>query len=96
VKNAGHINGLPPTHPGEFLRETLDELGLTQATASTPESDDPSTWGALTPSTRRLNELVGVNPVPRRLTPEEIDLLLKSKQEIQRHCAYFSMKRREA
>ncbi|MDO9012043.1 MAG: HigA family addiction module antitoxin [Gallionella sp.] len=24
-------NGLPPLHPGEFLRETLDELGLTQA-----------------------------------------------------------------
>ncbi len=24
-------NGLPAVHPGEFLRETLDELGLTQA-----------------------------------------------------------------
>jgi len=24
-------NGLPLLHPGEFLRETLDELGLTQA-----------------------------------------------------------------
>ena len=24
-------NGLPPVHPGEFLRETLDELGLSQA-----------------------------------------------------------------
>jgi antitoxin HigA-1 len=24
------INGLPAIHPGEFLRETLDELGLTQ------------------------------------------------------------------
>ncbi len=23
-------NGLPPIHPGEFLREALDELGLTQ------------------------------------------------------------------
>ena len=23
-------NGMPPIHPGEFLRETLDELGLTQ------------------------------------------------------------------
>lgn len=23
-------NGLPPIHPGELLRETLDELGLTQ------------------------------------------------------------------
>jgi addiction module HigA family antidote len=25
------FNGLPPIHPGEFLREVLDELGLTQA-----------------------------------------------------------------
>jgi len=24
-------NGLPAIHPGEFLRETLDELGLSQA-----------------------------------------------------------------
>lgn len=24
-------NGLPPIHPGEFLRELLDELGMTQA-----------------------------------------------------------------
>jgi addiction module HigA family antidote len=24
-------NGLPAVHPGEFLRETLEELGLTQA-----------------------------------------------------------------
>lgn len=25
------VNGLPSIHPGEFLRKTLDELGLTQA-----------------------------------------------------------------
>lgn len=24
-------NGLPPIHPGEYLRETLEELNLTQA-----------------------------------------------------------------
>ena len=24
-------NGLPPIHPGEFLREALDELGISQA-----------------------------------------------------------------
>ena len=24
-------NGLPPIHPGEFLKEALDELGLSQA-----------------------------------------------------------------
>lgn len=25
------INGLPPIHPGEYLREALEDLGLTQA-----------------------------------------------------------------
>lgn len=25
------VNNLPAVHPGEFLRETLEELGLTQA-----------------------------------------------------------------
>ncbi len=25
------INGLPAIHPGEFLRETLEDMGLTQA-----------------------------------------------------------------
>lgn len=30
-KRAFPIDGLPPIHPGEFLRETLDELGITQA-----------------------------------------------------------------
>lgn len=24
-------NGLPPTHPGEYIREALEELGMTQA-----------------------------------------------------------------
>lgn len=28
-------NGLPPIHPGEFLREALEELGLTQAAFAT-------------------------------------------------------------
>ena len=31
MKTKTPVNGLPPIHPGEFLRETLDELGLTQA-----------------------------------------------------------------
>lgn len=31
MKNTQLCNGLPAIHPGEFLRETLDELGLTQA-----------------------------------------------------------------
>ena len=25
------INGLPPIHPGDYLREALEELGMTQA-----------------------------------------------------------------
>ena len=31
MKTPKPVNGLPPIHPGEFLRETLEELGLTQA-----------------------------------------------------------------
>ncbi len=31
MKTKTPINGLPPVHPGEFLRESLDDLGLTQA-----------------------------------------------------------------
>ncbi|WHZ10597.1 MAG: Antitoxin HigA [Burkholderiaceae bacterium] len=31
MKSKTPVNGLPAIHPGEFLRETLDELGLTQA-----------------------------------------------------------------
>ncbi len=30
MKTKTLMNGLPAIHPGEFLRETLDELGLTQ------------------------------------------------------------------
>jgi hypothetical protein len=44
--------------------------------------NDPSTWGSLTPSTKRLNDLIGINPEPRRLTPAEIELLMQSKREI--------------
>lgn len=25
------INGMPPIHPGEYIREALEELGMTQA-----------------------------------------------------------------
>lgn len=31
MKTKSAVNGLPPIHPGEFLRETLDELDMTQA-----------------------------------------------------------------
>ena len=31
MKKTAPVNGLPPIHPGEFLREILDDLGLTQA-----------------------------------------------------------------
>ena len=54
------------------------------------DPNDPGTWGLITPSTKRLNDLIGINPKPRRLTPEEIELLLKSKQEIQRQLEYLT------
>ena len=31
MKTKAPVNGLPALHPGEFLREALDDLGLTQA-----------------------------------------------------------------
>ena len=31
MTNPKPMNGLPAIHPGEFLRETLDELAMTQA-----------------------------------------------------------------
>ena len=31
MKTKPVVNGLPPIHPGEFLRETLEELNMTQA-----------------------------------------------------------------
>jgi hypothetical protein len=39
---------------------------------------------SLTPSTRLLNQRLGISPAPRRLTPYEIELLRQSKQEIAR------------
>ena len=38
--------------------------------------------GSLTVSTRLLNQKLGTSPEPRRLTPSEIELLRRSKQEI--------------
>ncbi len=37
---------------------------------------------SLTPSTRLLNQKLGTSPEPRRLTPSEIELLRRSKQEM--------------
>ena len=37
---------------------------------------------SLTPSTRLLNQKLGTSPALRRLTPSEIELLLRSKQEL--------------
>ena len=43
----------------------------------------PGGWDdSLTPSTRLLNQKLGISPAPRRLTPSEIALLLQSKQEL--------------
>ena len=37
---------------------------------------------SLTPSTRLLNQKLGISPALRRLTPSEIELLLQSKKEL--------------
>ena len=37
---------------------------------------------SLTPSTRLLNQKLGISPAPRDLTPSEIELLRASKQEL--------------
>ena len=37
---------------------------------------------SLTPSTRLLNQKLGTLPAPRRLTPSEIELLIRSKEEL--------------
>lgn len=36
-----NMNGLPTIHPGEFLRETLDDMGLTQAAFARAVQDNP-------------------------------------------------------
>ncbi len=37
---------------------------------------------SLTPSTRLLNQKLGASPELRRLTPSEIELLIRSKEEM--------------
>ena len=37
---------------------------------------------SLTPSTRLLNQKLGISPALKRLTPFEIELLLQSKKEL--------------
>lgn len=38
---------------------------------------------SVTPSTALLNQKLGISPAPRMLTASEIELLLRSKREIQ-------------
>jgi hypothetical protein len=42
---------------------------------------------ALTPAMRELKRLLNGKPIPRMLTPSEIELLRQSKQEIARKVA---------
>lgn len=37
-------NGLPPIHPGAFLREMLEELGVTQADFARAFDQSPQYW----------------------------------------------------
>ena len=45
-------NGLPPIHPGEFLRETLGELGLSQAQFASAIGVSPMRISHVTKGTR--------------------------------------------
>ena len=36
-------NGLPPIHPGEYIREALEDLGLTQAVLTVAAKPGPRT-----------------------------------------------------
>ena len=51
-------------------------------TDRTPRSDNGGT--SATPSTALLNRSVGTSPAPRMLTPYEVGLLRRSKQEMTR------------
>ena len=44
---------------------------------------------SITPSTRLLNQKLGTSPAPRRLNASEIELLVRSKQEV---AAYIKSK----
>jgi antitoxin HigA-1 len=58
MKTKRPVNGLPAIHPGEFLRETLDDLGLTQAALA----------GAIGVSPMRVSHLLrGDRPVTAEL-----------------------------
>ncbi len=48
---------------------------------------------SVTPSTRSLNQKLGISPAPRALTPQEIALLRQSKQEIARRVAEIQLRR---
>ena len=45
-------NGLPPVHPGEFLRETLEELGVSQAQFARTVGVSPMRVSHVTKGTR--------------------------------------------
>ncbi len=90
-------NGLPPIHPDEYIREALQDLGLTPAALASALGISPTRVSHLlqggrpftpeelarmTPSARKLCELLGKYPAPRRLTHQEIELLRASKREL--------------
>ena len=49
---------------------------------------------SVTPSTRLLNQKLGISPAPRMLTPSEIVLLRQSKQEIAERVAELQAARK--
>ena len=52
-----------------------------------PNSKPGGSTDSVTPSTRLLNQKLGISPAPRMLTPSEIVLLRQSKQEIAQRVA---------
>ena len=68
--NSTSVNGLPPIHPGEYIREALDELGITQATLAKAIGISPMRVSHLVREERpvtadialRLGQAFGQNP----------------------------------
>ena len=53
--------------------------------STAPNLKSGGTSPSVTPSTALLNQMLGTSPAPRMLTPTEIELLQRSKQEVCEH-----------
>ena len=62
---------------GKIMKQKTTAISTMQPSPFTPEE-----LARMTPSARKLCEMVGKYPAPRGLTPDEIELLRASKQEL--------------